>query len=171
MVVRSRIGVSNHLSFLLPVIFIVNLAYTQFGLIAAALAAVLGICTVVSNYVTVCRTLEFDPTGCTVKFLEYQRHYTWSELSVKRLDVAEANSHSVHVYTGLFFSPKPCGYNATTSPRLYCVLFHPVSCFWIYFSTSRDPLKAPVLPALYGVDKDAFMEQLRLWNVTLNIEE
>ena len=116
---------------------------------------------------TFLRTIEIDRSGCTVRFLFFRRHYTWSELRTKRIeDYRHRLFGRGDVYEkGVVFSTRE---NFHT-PEMISILAHLSACinpfcfFVVLFKPSaKNGLK------VYEVDEQEFMSIMKEYGVDLD---
>lgn len=85
------------------------------------------------------RVLVMDESGCTVRFHQYQKHYQWDELAVKRYEKGKYRLDfdwmrlGSSYYEGIFFSKYQSKKLRWMKPYDYCIHFRPLSSFYVNF--------------------------------------
>ena len=145
---------------------LVSFVIADMGYILVSIAlAVLSIAGAVSYSIVVGRTVTMDQSGFTISLLKYQRFYKWEDLVIRRMEGPHMGLRNSNINGGVFFSLKKVRKPEMMDPALYCSLFHPVSCFFVFFSSLGNNDKCQ---GIYPVNKDRFVEQLKEWGVKLD---
>ena len=120
------------------------------------------------------RTLIFDKTGCTVKFLCFKKFYPWSKLkTIKVLDYIKrfpiGKSGPAHE-KGVFFSAKERIYIPKFLEPLEYASFclNPAKFFVVNFRLPND--NSEKIYYRYEVDEAEFLAKMEEWGVELTYE-
>ena len=169
MVVKSAKGAYFSSVFLL---LLITLAAIIFAGLCDVLWCILlfAICfTIVASYMTVIgKTLEFSSRGCNVKVWGREKFYSWADLTIKRVEGPHLGLRTPYHRGGIFFSPCLVKKPAIMDPTLYCMLFHPFSCFYVYFVHNKSVGQEKGTMGIYEVNQDTYLELLRQWGVRLD---
>lgn len=153
---------------LVLVLLAVGLIYSVGGAIPAIVLFILCLIVLALNCITIGKTIIFHQLGCKVKFWKYEREYTWEELSIKRIEPPHLGLRMPYHSGGAFFSKSPVRKPKILDPTLYCSIFHPFSCIYVYFVREDRGGKQKGTPGVYEVNKEAFLFQLKAWGVDLD---
>lgn len=145
-------------------LFVVIFFYLLGGLIPSIILFICGTTLLVSNYIAINRTVIMNEFGYKVTLGKYTREYTWADLSIKRIEPPHIGLRLSYHSGGAFFSIFPVRKPKWIDPALYCTLFHPFSCFFVYFK-NKDSNQTP---GIYEVDKNSFLDQLEFWGIYLD---
>lgn len=137
------------------------------------------------DWISTNRVLIMEKSGCTVCFYHYKKFYKWDELVIKRWE----NYHHMwttyyanQYYEGVFFSRYLVKKPKWMVPMDFIQIRRPMTCFCVNFypygidegngdyHNQRKPnsiLLAPLgrLPEIYPVNKEIFVNYMKLWNV------
>ena len=124
------------------------------------------------HYVIVGRTLIFDEFGCTIKFYRYQRIYAWQDIEIKRKEQDYWGNLYKHS-KGVFFSIYPVNKPKWLDPTVYCMFFHPFTCFYVhptepeYFNELLKYKSARAEVGIYLVEEKEFYSKMKEWGVEI----
>ncbi len=119
-------------------------------------------------WVQVGKTLTFDQDGVAVCFLWLRKKYAWQELKVKRLETYPGATYKSPYDQGMVFSGKKCRKPSRMKPTACFLFMLPLSCIYVCFRITDEkalPDKKLRAAMAYPVDKDIFLDMLRLWQV------
>lgn len=138
------------------------------------------------------RTLIMEKEGCTVCFWRYRKFYAWNELAIKSWQNYKKGGYwipKLHInfefYTeGVFFSKYPVKKSKLWMPFDIMLSRNLMSSFWVNFypygitdkngNYHNPPKGVSVLlgkrrrmPEIYPVEKEVFVNYMKLWNVDI----
>jgi|GEM_PF-2072278 len=113
------------------------------------------------------RKIEFDESGCTVKFLFIKKKYTWEKLKIKRIEKYESQYSMYHYGKGtkaVVFSPTRVLKPKSLLPVAFIILPFSNPFTYIFINlTGKD--NAPLSAGYYEYDEDTFMKKMKEWNI------
>lgn len=121
-------------------------------------------------YMVFCRTIIMDAEGVTIEILWMNRSYKWDELKTKRIEYYDECLGVERDYykEGVVFSTNRIGDFKKFKPSLFSLFLPTLSNFFVYFDPKIKFGKWDmVLPDVYMVDKEDFMNKMKEWNVSL----
>ena len=112
-------------------------------------------------WVSVGRTFIFEDSGCTVKFLFLEKHYSWGKLHTKQtVDYKNAFGYRVPYVAGAIFTTKPIKTPLRLKPAQYSFLFHPFCFCFVNFNPHIQYRKLDYkTPDVYLVEETEFLEK------------
>ena len=113
------------------------------------------------------RTITFSSAGCSIKIGNIKRFIAWENMCIMRLEPPHLGLRCPYHNGGAFFSFRKVHKPRICDPCLYCVLFHPFSCFWVYFVPEMKSSNEGTLTGVYEVNKESFLSQLSVWGIEL----
>ena len=151
---------------------IVSLVCALFLSLGAVLLAILlliiSVLLLTSYGVAVGRTITYGKDGCTISIGKIKKVITWKNISIKQIEPGHFGLRNQYHDGGVFFSINKVYKPQWCDPCLYCMLFHPISCFWVYFSPKTAKPDVIHTQGIYEVNESIFLNQLRSWGVELS---
>lgn len=138
------------------------------GTLPALFLTMCSLIILISYSITIGRTILIDASGYTVTLGKYRRKYLWNGLAIRRLEPPHLGLRLPYHNGGVFFSPKKVKKPKIMDPTLYCMLFHPLSCFYAYFVTPAVNVSTGAEPGIYEVDKEQFMSLMDRWGIEID---
>lgn len=115
------------------------------------------------------KILIMNENGCKVRFLFFEKSYTWNEFNVKRLENNQFYISYKNQYTEcVIFSQRNIHKPKWMSPVDYSFLVRPFSIVFVNFKKANLSAIEKTLPAIYEVDRDEFMGLMKKWNVMIS---
>lgn len=169
MVVFSRKNYIVNIVGLCAIVLLVCLLFLSTGAILLALLLLICSLLLLTSYgIAVGRTIIYEEDGCTIKLGKIERKVAWEELAIKRIEPPHLGLRVQYRYGAAFFSLHKTFKPRYCDPCLFCMLFHPFSCFWVYFLQSGIKQSTESTPGIYEVNREDFLKQLNSWGVNLN---
>ena len=161
---------------IVPVIFLFFLGVVLFvkfmadSAVLALLFALLWLAVIARTLYTLCKIIEMDENGCTVKFLFFSQKYKWEDLKT-RLAVYNGPNASKAPYRHyqyertVIFSKK----EKFKVPVFYDIETHYHLCLtpWSYFIVNLKDKEQKASCPTYEIDEELFMSKMVEWGVEL----